>query len=536
MRAEFKVEIERLVQREVELMVREELGRLREELVQVKNKLHRVEDERDELRKELEVTRRGKKLDKYGKKQLLITEVYRRDSSESKGAENPRLWKVPRIPSDKIEDKRLLELKNRKLSPELKENKRPNDGYPQTLSTNPLNLSSNPPASKDHSLWKSFSENDGLAEIPNLRSKSWHTSISATQYSDDESMVDPQSSPIKVSPIKLSPIKVSPRKVTRESVQIQKLSPIKISRKSLNILVDRLPTQYTDSSSTVKTRWSLGSGIPSSQVEVVEDSEEEYALATTCEEEYYNEENGRDIVDHGEQVDEEVFQENREIFLEDREILLEDQDDQANGLPDLSPNREELTRIKNQETSGKISIPPLTPPFTTLQQRQHVKKFLVSNLGSITISLEKNPISEKPWIISDFRPNPHYNKKDALMVLTKTGSRKLGLTKSEEANRRKFYKMVGDEVSDGDSKGEGFEDRMSQIFDKFPSPPGFMMSEFPNTQEDLRRREVVAARQQRRIQRRVTLCVLVKNDKQIGEFIFAVDILNEYVLINRYNL
>ena len=62
-----------------------------------------------------------------------------------------------------------------------------------------------------------------------------------------------------------------------------------------------------------------------------------------------------------------------------------------------------------------------------------------------------------------------------------------------------------------------------------------MKSEFPDTQEQIKRKEIIQQRQERRIFRRIYESTKT-NDQglQIGEFIFAIDIFNKYVINDRY--
>lgn len=79
-----------------------------------------------------------------------------------------------------------------------------------------------------------------------------------------------------------------------------------------------------------------------------------------------------------------------------------------------------------------------------------------------------------------------------------------------------------------------FEDKLSQIFDKFQSPPGFMQSDFPDTQEYKQRQEIIKQRQLKRIERRIKDCTTIQDGKQIGEFVFGIEIFNLYVISNRW--
>lgn len=230
--------------------------------------------------------------------------------------------------------------------------------------------------------------------------------------------------------------------------------------------------------------------------------------------------------------------------LEDRDIV---ENPDAHGNPDI---------IEDLDTEQ-----PLKKPFTGLQKRQIARQHLSSalHLSSTTIHLAQNPVTKTHWVITDFKRNPNYMA--AKSARTSSGAqgpsgftkRRVAMTMEEEANQKRFYRMANGQISDhqeenpyrttnahaaedshNDPDSENFEQIWSQIHEKLPSPPGFMQSEFPNTQETHRRRTLVVARQQRRIQRRIAQCLIRKMGIQCGEFIFTEDVLNAYILAGRY--
>ncbi|ODV78286.1 uncharacterized protein CANTADRAFT_339629 [Suhomyces tanzawaensis NRRL Y-17324] len=196
------------------------------------------------------------------------------------------------------------------------------------------------------------------------------------------------------------------------------------------------------------------------------------------------------------------------------------------GAPvDDSPHQEAHTQVglndrhrEHEHEAENEPGPPAGPAgATTLQRREFVLSYYRSQYAGtlLRVNLATNPITEQNWIISDFRPNPGYTKRDN--VTTGGFTRKIGLTRQDEDNRRRFYRAAGGSDGLGQSSGDDddFDDHLSQMFDKFPLPPGFMSSEFPATQEGMRRRGVVHKRQQRRLQRRILACVNVSHGRQL---------------------
>ena len=195
-----------------------------------------------------------------------------------------------------------------------------------------------------------------------------------------------------------------------------------------------------------------------------------------------------------------------------------------------------LQPLSSQGCQLEIPQPKL---HTTLQNREFVRKYITTKFyenSTIKINLKTNPISGSNWIISDFKANPNFVRSATKYIKLGDGQRrKIGLTKLQEENIAKFYKVAGAGYDGPESDCDyTYEDDISQIYDKFPSPPGFMQSEFPTTQEQARRRDIVKTRQVRRVQRRVRSCLQVELGQQVGEVIFVSEILNMYVRQNRF--
>ncbi|KAK6197341.1 uncharacterized protein RJT21DRAFT_56179 [Scheffersomyces amazonensis] len=314
-----------------------------------------------------------------------------------------------------------------------------------------------------------------------------------TQYSEDDD-----------SELKSSPVKISPHKQDQGDIFISPKKP------TLNVKPDvhMMSTQYTESSSPDKggdeDKWQDGD-------EVVADSQQEGEELLTL----------------------------KPLSQEDSPQKYKQDDALIKYLEDAKP-RTKLKRIQ-----------VITSYYEVMFRANSVNKI------QIRISMKFNPILEQEWKLADFKPNPIWTRKRMVTYIKtpqgKTFERRIGLSKSEEDNIRKFYQIVNttgtgkdgviieqreedepqaDYVSEEDLE---YEDQISQIYDKLPSPPGFMQSEFPDTAEQVRRRDIINNRQYRRIQRRIKACLQInKYGDQVGEFVFSLDILNEYVRAKRF--
>lgn len=188
-----------------------------------------------------------------------------------------------------------------------------------------------------------------------------------------------------------------------------------------------------------------------------------------------------------------------------------------------------------EETSPFKHVPKL---YTALQRRDFLRKYYQLKFRDLKyrVDLETNPITEQKWRLGDFKPNPLYYK-------LKPSDGKAGvMTKQQEINNRNFFREAGHGLKSKGAEWEaGVEDEeedwaYSQVFDKFPSPPGFMVSDFPDTQEDIRRKEVVKKRQEDRVQRRLksSMAAWKTGGRVQGEFIFFEDVLNDFVKDGRF--
>lgn len=210
---------------------------------------------------------------------------------------------------------------------------------------------------------------------------------------------------------------------------------------------------------------------------------------------------------------------------------------QDNSIPssledEVSDSQEDFDEIFDCNNLIVIPQPNLN---TTLQNREYIRKYLQQQYDETEDKInltEINPITQKHWIISDFKQNPNFEKQNYKLVEignNTTIKRKLGFNQQHEEKIQLFYNKINCQ-----NQVSTYEEDISQFFDKFQSPPGFMQSEFPNTQELIRRKHIIQERQSKRIKRRIRSCLTVKEHRQTGEFIFAHEILNKYVINNRY--
>lgn len=178
--------------------------------------------------------------------------------------------------------------------------------------------------------------------------------------------------------------------------------------------------------------------------------------------------------------------------------------------------------IEDSENEESLIIPD---DFTRLQRKhlkmEHLETKFWSD-SSYIINLSSNPITENAWIITDFKRNHQYKPRH----LPQYKRAKIH-SRNDKANVLQFYKTLnGSDPLDYDSDDE--ENELSQLADKWPSPPGFMVSDFPNTQEQIERQAIIDARVKDRLRRRLKLSL------SQGMWLFTVDILNKYVAAKRY--
>ncbi|KAG7194449.1 uncharacterized protein KQ657_004662 [Scheffersomyces spartinae] len=183
--------------------------------------------------------------------------------------------------------------------------------------------------------------------------------------------------------------------------------------------------------------------------------------------------------------------------------------------------------IEDSENEESLIIPA---DFTRLQRKhlklQHLEAKYWNDL-TYTINLTTNPITENSWIITDFKRNHHYKPRH----LSQFKRTKLHTTNDKE-NMLQFYKALNNEnksdIDDDKDDSDDEENELSQLAGKWPSPPGFMRSEFPNTQEHIQRQAIIDARIKDRLRRRLKLSL------RQGMWLFTVDILNKYVSAKRF--
>lgn len=193
----------------------------------------------------------------------------------------------------------------------------------------------------------------------------------------------------------------------------------------------------------------------------------------------------------------------------------------------IADSQEEDTTIISQAVATPTLTPPIEIPknLTLIQTRQYLSSYYVSMLkidSNFKINLFRNPIKQISWDFSDFVANKNY-KPDDFTQLIKRNS----IMDAKRFNQYKqFYNFNHNE--------QEFEDKLLQIFEKFESPPGFMQLDFPSTQELDERKRTIQERQLNRLARRIASCVTVENEVQVGEFVFGLDILNQYVVQGRW--
>lgn len=221
------------------------------------------------------------------------------------------------------------------------------------------------------------------------------------------------------------------------------------------------------------------------------------------------------------------------------EEIEDSQDEQESGF-EVNPSADNFKREPLADLTSAVSSqsnipasPPVPKYYTPLQRRAFLTQLFSRKYNSspmFRIDLTRNPINESEWLINDFKPNPKYSRPYKVQ--------NFGLTKKENQDIRRFHELAGPvkrrKIGENtDPHGNSAVLSESQVYDKFPSPPGFMISEFPDTQEKIERNKIVDARQLDRIKRRLFECLGRSHGRQ-GEFIFRIDILNKFVELKRF--
>lgn len=175
--------------------------------------------------------------------------------------------------------------------------------------------------------------------------------------------------------------------------------------------------------------------------------------------------------------------------------------------------------------------------YTALQRIEFMRSFLRAKLSDekYKVELSKNPITEKPWKLHDFRPNSAWRRPKLL-------NPHLGMmTKAQEQNYEHFFEQAGfgragkgpqwdSEINPTLSQADDAHFDRSQVMDKYSLPTGYMVGLFPNTQEAEDRKKEAEEGEIKRIQRRLASAMLSPPE----EFIFYEDVLNTYVGQHRY--
>ena len=221
--------------------------------------------------------------------------------------------------------------------------------------------------------------------------------------------------------------------------------------------------------------------------------------------------------------------------IEDKEIV---EDSQENSEEIITINNLFPSSASLLSSSFHIEIPENYN--TIILQRKYRLQFYINkyyNDVNFKINFRQHPTKLIDWDEVDFILNENYKPDKFIQFLNRNN-----IKNSKQFEKfKKLYQHSTTTTTTNNNNNElshleqfEFEDKLSQIFDKFQSPPGFMQSEFPNTQEYNHRQEIIKQRQLKRIKRRIKDCIMIQDDKQIGEFVFAIEIFNLYVISNRW--
>ncbi|CAH2355805.1 hypothetical protein CLIB1423_34S00606 [[Candida] railenensis] len=175
-------------------------------------------------------------------------------------------------------------------------------------------------------------------------------------------------------------------------------------------------------------------------------------------------------------------------------------------------------------------------PLQLRDQKRIELNYKLRNDPDFKISLGPDsihPVYQQRWMISDFEPNPKYVKQKL--------KRKVGKTWKEQQEIDRFYKLAGPGVQlkliqwNNEDDKENYSNKtkapqISQLYDRFPSPPGFNEVDFPTTQEEMERKLHSERVQSVRIQSRLAEATKPGS----GSHVFREKLLNEYVKAERF--
>lgn len=210
--------------------------------------------------------------------------------------------------------------------------------------------------------------------------------------------------------------------------------------------------------------------------------------------------------------------------------------------------------------------------YTALQRIDFLRNYYRMKLSDLRyqVDLTTNPITEKPWVFADFKPNGNWSRPKHLH------SHAGVMTKAQEQAYARFFQEAGHGVKSGgpqwevedtakinlqangnlqelhshtrrgdtwrnqDSEEKENSQRslqgspqsdlwvQSQVMDKYLSPPGYMVGLFPTTQQQQQNKRMVADKSRDRLERRLA------SGLAQGEFVFYEEVLNTYVAQGRY--
>lgn len=216
--------------------------------------------------------------------------------------------------------------------------------------------------------------------------------------------------------------------------------------------------------------------------------------------------------------------------------------------------------------------------YTALQRIDFLRNYYRMKLSDLRyrVDLTTNPITEKPWVFGDFKPNGNWSRPKHLHSHVGV------MTKAQEQAYARFFQDAGHGVKSGgpqwevEDTGEGrAQERQakmnlqgelhsdtatrgdiwrnqhseekensqgsphnsphgsdlwvqSQVMDKYLSPPGYMVALFPTTQQQQQNKRMVADKSRERLERRLA------SGLAQGEFVFYEEVLNTYVAQGRY--
>ncbi|KAI5962406.1 uncharacterized protein KGF55_003482 [Candida pseudojiufengensis] len=365
-----------------------------------------------------------------------------------------------------------------------------------------------PKSNNNHENWKSKSMIENISDL-------------ATQYSDSEDESTKNNENINSSPIKIKYDENKPiMKYTKDdNLFISPTKSMKPPTTSSKHKISPIKLQFDDNGKLFVKSYKR-----QKSVELKEDEDPFYdcpVVAPPLVE-------PTSPIKSSQSIEEVKIEENIEDANNFEDEIIEDSQEGEMSVYSTPPPTTQYSNELNSPPISLTSSPEIKIPeniITINQKRKYLLDYYTSKFQTdlnFKINLIQNPIKQISWDFIDFIKNLNYKPMEFSQFLQKHQ-----IKDPTKFNKYKTFFNLNENWK--------IEDKLSQIFDKFESPPGFMKSDFPTSQELIERKKLIDKRQTNRINRRIKSCLFLNDqNQQIGEFIFSCDILNKYVISGRW--